>query len=158
MIPLVGVMVIRQPFSYRNDSTVPAFADDRPIIVFDGMCVLCSGFAQFVIRVDRKRRLRLLAAQSPIGRALYVHFGLDPLDYETNILLQDGRIWIKSEGTIRMFEQLGFPWSLLAVGRLLPRAVRDRLYEIIARNRLRWFGVRNTCFLPDPSEADRFVA
>ena len=151
-------MVIREPFSYRNDPAVPPFADDHPIIIFDGMCVLCSSFAQFVIRTDGKRCFRLLAAQSPIGAAPYSHFGLDPVNYETNILLQDGRIWIKSEGTIRMLEQFGFPWSLLVIGRLLPRGVRDRLYDIVGRNRLRWFGVRKTCFLPDPSQADRFVA
>jgi predicted DCC family thiol-disulfide oxidoreductase YuxK len=148
----------REPFSYRGDPAVPSFPDDRPIIVFDGHCVLCSGFARFVLRTDRKRRCRLLAAQTPLGVALYRHFDLDPVDYETNILLEDGRVWLKSEGTIRMFEGLGFPWRLISIGRLLPLAVRDRLYEFIARNRIRWFGARATCYVPDPSQADRFVA
>lgn len=152
----MGVMA-RDAFSYRDDPAVPSFPDDRPILIFDGNCVLCSGFAQFILRTDRKRCFRLLAAQTPIGTALYRHFGLDPLDYETNILLEDGQAWLKSEGSIRIFERLGFPWSLIAVGRLLPRPIRDRLYEIVARNRLRWFGVRETCYLPDPSEADRFI-
>ena len=150
--------MLRDAYSYRSDPAVPAFADDRPVIIFDGMCVLCSTFAQFVLRTDRQRRYRLLAAQSPLGAALYSHFGLDPVDYETNILLEDGRVWLKSEGSIRMFEGLGFPWSLMAIGRLIPRPWRDRLYEVIARNRLRWFGVRSQCYLPDPSQADRFLA
>ena len=55
-------------------------------------------------------------------------------------------------------EGLGLPWSLMAIGRLLPVSARDQLYEIVARNRLRWFGARETCYLPDSSEADRFVA
>ncbi|MBV9861398.1 MAG: thiol-disulfide oxidoreductase DCC family protein [Alphaproteobacteria bacterium] len=146
------------PFSYRTDPAVPPFADDRPILIFDGKCVLCSGFARFLMRADRKRRFRLLAAQTPLGAALYRHFGLAPVDYETNILIEDGRAWLKSEAAIRIFERLGLPWSLAAAGRLLPRPVRDRLYEIVARNRLRWFGARETCYLPDPSEADRFLA
>lgn len=150
-------MVTRDAFSYRVDPTVPAFPDDRPIIVFDGNCVLCSRFAQFILRTDRKHRFRLMAAQTPVGAALYGHFGLDPADYETNILIEDGRAWLKSEGSIRIFERLGLPWSLMSAGRLLPRSVRDRLYELVARNRLRWFGVRQTCYLTDPTQADRFI-
>jgi predicted DCC family thiol-disulfide oxidoreductase YuxK len=148
----------REAFSYRSDPAVPAFPDDRSILIFDGNCVLCSSFVQFILRTDRQRRFRLLAAQTPIGTALYRHLGLNPTNYETNILLEDGRAWLKSEGSLRVFEKLGFPWSLMSVGRLLPRFVRDRLYEIVARNRLRWFGVRSSCYLPDPAQADRFFA
>lgn len=149
--------MVREAFSYRDDPAVPPFPDDRPIIICDGKCVLCSAFAQFILRTDRNRHFRLLAAQTPIGTALYRHFGLDPKGYETNILLEDGRAWFKSEGSIRMFECLGLPWSLMAVGRLLPRRVRDGLYNAVARNRLRWFGARETCYVPDPCQADRFL-
>ena len=137
---------------------MPAFADDRPILIFDGHCVLCSSFAQFILRHDRARRFRLLAAQTALGTALYRHLGLDPTDYQTNILIEDGRAWLKSESSIRVFERLGFPWSLMAAGRVLPLPVRDWLYEIVARNRLRWFGRRAVCYRPDPAEADRFLA
>jgi predicted DCC family thiol-disulfide oxidoreductase YuxK len=149
--------MVREAFSYRSDPAVPRFPDDRPIIIFDGRCVLCSAFAQFILRSDRNRHFRLLAAQTPIGTALYKHFGLDPAVYDTNILLEDGRAWLKSEGSIRIFERLGLPWSLIAVGRLLPRPVRDRLYNVVAQNRLRWFGTRETCYTPDPAQADRFL-
>jgi predicted DCC family thiol-disulfide oxidoreductase YuxK len=144
-------------YSYRRDPAVPSFPDDRPIVIFDGNCVLCSTFAQFILRVDRRRRFRLMAAQTPLGAALYKHYGLFAGDYPTNILLEDGRVWLKSEGSIRIFAELGFPWSMAIVGRILPRGVRDRLYDVIARNRLRWFGRRATCFLPDPRHADRFL-
>jgi predicted DCC family thiol-disulfide oxidoreductase YuxK len=146
------------PYGYRRDPAVPSFPDDRPVIIFDGMCVFCSGFAHFIIRRDRHRRFRFLAAQTPTGEALYRHFGLDPVAFNTNILLQDGSAWLFSEGSIRIFEQLGFPWRLMSAARLIPRPVRDRLYDFVARNRLRWFGVRTSCFLPDPAEADRFIA
>jgi predicted DCC family thiol-disulfide oxidoreductase YuxK len=144
-------------FSYRSDPAVPSFPDDRPILIFDGNCVLCSTFVQFILRTDKRRRFRLLSAQSLLGTALYRHLGLASVDYETNILLEDGHAWLKSEGLIRVFERLGFPCSLMSIGRLLPRPIRDWLYERIARNRLRWFGVRETCYLPDPSQADRFL-
>ncbi len=147
-----------RPYSYREDPGVPPFPDDRPIIIFDGYCALCSGWAAFVLRHDPAGRFRLLSAQSPLGHALYVHYGLNPQDYETNILIADGIAWFKSEGSIRMAEGLGFPWSLAAVFRVLPTRWRDRAYETVARNRLRWFGKRATCYRPEPRFADRFIA
>ena len=144
-------------FSYRSDPAVPSFPDNRPILIFDGDCVLCSTFVQFILRTDKKQNFCFMSAQSPLGTTLYRHFGLASVDYETNILLEGGRAWLKSEGSIRIFERLGLPWSVMSIARLLPRPVRDWLYERIARNRLRWFGVRETCYLPDPSQADRFL-
>ena len=143
--------------SYRDDKRVPPFPDDRPIVIFDGKCVMCSRFANLILRRDRAGRFRLLAAQTPLGEALYRHFGLDPVVYETNILIEDGRTWFKSEASIRILERLGFPWSMMAAARLLPLALRDRLYDLVARNRLRWFGERATCYLPQPEDADRFL-
>ncbi len=145
------------PYSYREDARVPAFPDQRPIIVFDGHCVMCSAWANFVLRHDRTGHYRLLPAQTPLGRALYLHYGLDPEHYATNILIDQGVAWFRSEGSIRMFEGLGWPWRLARVGRLLPLRVRDRLYEWIARNRFRLFGRRDTCFLSAAAFADRFL-
>jgi predicted DCC family thiol-disulfide oxidoreductase YuxK len=149
---------MRPPYSYRGDPAVPAFADDRPLIVFDGHCVLCSGGAQVVLRHDTRGRYRLLAAQTPLGHALYVHYGLDPHDYETMILIADGVATFKAEACIRIAHGLGLPWSLAAVLRVLPRSWRDRLYGVMARNRFRMFGRRETCYLPDQRHADRFLA
>ncbi len=149
---------MRAPYSYRNDPAVPAFLDDKPVIIFDGYCALCSGWAQFVLRRDTRRIFRLLPAQTPLGRALYVHYGLDPTDYETNILIADGVATFKSEACIRMAEGLGLPWSLAALFRILPRPWRDRLYGVLARNRLRVFGRRASCYAPAPRDVDRFLA
>jgi len=152
------INLMRPPYSYRDDGTVPDFPDDKPVIIFDGYCALCSGWAAFVLRHDPAGQFRLLSAQSPLGQALYRHYGLDPQDYETNILLGDGLAWFKSEGSIRMAEGLGFPWSLAAVFRVLPMRWRDALYDTVARNRLRWFGKRDTCYRPEPHFAERFIA
>ncbi len=148
----------REAFSYRHDPAVPPFPDDRPIFIFDGHCVLCSDFARFILRHDRRRLFRLMAAQTLLGTALYKHYGLDPVDYKTNVLIEDGRIWLKSESSIRVFELLGFPWSLATATRVVPMSLLDRLYGIVARNRLRWFGRRAACYLPEASEADRFIS
>ena len=146
-----------QAYSYRNDPAVPAFADDRAIVIFDGKCVMCSGFAQLILRRDTHFQFRLLAAQSPLGAALYRHYGLDPADYETNILIERGLPKIKSEASIRILTQLGFPWSMARLGWLLPWMIRDRLYDFVARNRFNWFGVRESCYVPQPGDDARFL-
>ncbi|MDB5847620.1 MAG: hypothetical protein JWP29_1372 [Rhodoferax sp.] len=145
------------PFSYRHDRAVPPFPDDKPIIVFDGHCVLCSGWANFVLRHDRRRAYRLLAAQSPLGEALYAHYGLAGADYQSNLLVQGGSVFIKTEGSIRMAQGLGWPWRAAALLRVVPLAWRDRLYDWVAHNRIRWFGRSEACYLPAAEDADRFI-
>ena len=151
-------MVQRSPYQYRADPAVPPFADERPIVIFDGKCVLCSSFAQFILQQDRHARFRLLAAQTEPGSALYRHFDLDPVDYQTHILLQDGKAYFRSEATMRILAGLGMPWRLPAMCGQNPPPFRDAVYDMVARNRLRWFGAREQCLLPDPSQADRFLS
>ena len=145
------------PYSYRNDPNVPDFPDGKPIIIFDGHCAFCSDWARFVLNHDPEGRFRLMAAQSETGTALYKHYGLNPEQYETNILIENGIGWFKSEGSIRMAEGLGYPWSLALIFRILPRPVRDWIYELIARNRFRLRGKLDQCFMPSPEERDRFL-
>src|ERR1700735_5615065 len=102
---------MRAPFSYRQDPAVPPFPDDRPIIIFDGHCALCSGFARFILRHDKRATFRLMAGQSALGQAIYRHLDLDPTNFDTYILLDQGQPSYRSQGTIRIFQLLGFPWS-----------------------------------------------
>lgn len=150
-------MTRQEPYAYRHDAAVPAFDDALPIIIFDGKCVLCSSFATFVIKHDRRRQLRLLAAQTPLGEAIYHHFGLRFGDFDTYVLVENGDVRVKSDAALRIFSRLGLPWSVLAVGRVLPRSWRDALYDFVARNRVAWFGVRDTCYIPSAADAERFV-
>jgi predicted DCC family thiol-disulfide oxidoreductase YuxK len=146
-----------QPYSYRTDPAVPDFPDDRPIIIFDGDCVLCSGFARFVLEHDKKKAFRLLPAQTPLGAALYRHYELPPDDYETNVLIEDGRAFFKADGSSRMAVHLGFPWSMAAVLRIFPKTLRDGLYNLVARNRFNWFGRRADCLMSIAGYEDRFL-
>lgn len=145
------------PYSYRSDTSVPAFPDKHPVIIFDGYCALCSGWANFVLRHDRHAKYRLLSAQSALGKALYVHYGLDPDDYQTNILIENGHAWFKSRGSIRMVAGLGLPWSLVSLLRIFPVFAMDFLYDFVAKNRLRFFGKRESCYLPPAEYANRFI-
>lgn len=146
------------PYSYRSDPAVPSFPDDGPVIVFDGYCALCSGWAAFVLRHDKRARYRLVTAQSALGQALYRHFKLDPDNFETNILIEHGVPWFRSTGSLRMLTGLGWPWRVAGILFVLPLPVRDWLYERLARNRLRWFGRRRYCYTPTEAERARFLA
>ena len=149
---------LRDAYSYRRDPAVPAFPDAHPVIVFDGHCGFCSAWARFVLRFDRAATFRLLPAQSELGRALYVHYGFDANDFETNILLENGVASFKAEASIRMFESLGPPWSAARALRLIPRSLLDRAYDVVARNRQRIWGRRAVCFPPTAATRERFLA
>ena len=131
--------------------------DGRPVIVFDGVCPLCSANAQFILRHDRRRRFRLASMQSEAGAALYRRFGIDPADPETLILVEGDRARRDSDAVLAIWSGLGWPWRAAAAARIVPAAVRDPLYRWVARNRYRWFGRRQTCWLPSPDLADRFL-
>ena len=103
------MLLQRAPYAYRNDLAVPSFADDRPVVIFDRKCVLCSVFARFILRAAR---FRLLAAQSNPGMALYRHFSLRTDSYETCAMLEGGEASLKPDATIRILDGLSFPWRL----------------------------------------------
>ena len=130
---------------------------DHPVIVFDGKCILCSTSAEFVLRWDRHKRFRFTTAQSPIGRQYYVDNGLDPDAMATMIVVARGRAHIQSDAILTILDELGWPWRIATVARIVPRALRDRAYRWIARNRIRWIGTRETCWLPDARYRDRVL-
>jgi predicted DCC family thiol-disulfide oxidoreductase YuxK len=135
-------------YSDRRDDRVPPFPDDKPLFIFDGVCVLCSSGAAWLMRRDKHRAFRYTSAQSPLGESLYQYYGA-ALD-ETYLLLDRGRIFDKSDGYLRMAGILGGWWSFTRVSRLIPRAIRDAVYDVIARNRYKWFGKTDCCkLIPD---------
>ena len=134
----------------------PPYSGEPPLIVVDGECVLCTRWAGFILRHDRQARLRLAVTQSPLGRALYAHYRLDP--DETNLLVRGGRAYVRSDAVLGVLAVLGPPWSLAPAARVLPRSWRDHAYGWLARNRFRLFGRRDVCLVPDASVAHRFLA
>lgn len=131
---------------------------EAPVIVFDGVCVLCSGWVDFVLRHDRAGRFRLAAMQGRHGRELLQAHGLCPEDPASLLLVQDGNGYTDTAAIIRALSQLGGFWPIAArLLRLVPRVCRDWAYRGIARHRYRLFGRRATCRLPDPAQAWRFL-
>ncbi|NNC73475.1 MAG: DUF393 domain-containing protein [Sphingomonadaceae bacterium] len=144
-------------YSWRDDPAVPEFDDSEPLIVFDGDCVLCSRSMRLIARIDKKMRFRMTPAQGEIGQALYRHCGLDTDSFETYLLLADGKIHQRSTAIAEIARRLGWPWKAGAALRLIPRPIRDGLYNLVARHRYRIFGQKMACGIGDPKLTDRVV-
>lgn len=134
-----------------------------PVILFDGVCNLCQGFVQFVIRHDPAGQFQFAALQSAAGQRLLAEQGVPApapgTDPDSVRLLADGRLYSHSEAVLRIARRLGSGWALLAApGWLLPAAARDALYRYVARNRYRWFGRQQECWLPTPALKARFLS
>jgi predicted DCC family thiol-disulfide oxidoreductase YuxK len=131
------------------------------IILFDGVCNLCHGVVQFIIRHDAAGRFRFAALQSPAGQALLAAHGHAALaallDPDSVVLLANGRVYTHSAAVLRIAQLLGGGWQLAAAGWLLPRPWRDGLYRFVARRRYRWFGRQEACWLPTPALRARFL-
>ncbi|MEM7491543.1 MAG: DCC1-like thiol-disulfide oxidoreductase family protein [Pseudomonadota bacterium] len=127
------------------------------MIVFDGVCVLCSGFFRFVLDRDRAGRFRFVTAQSALGQAMYRDLGLPADVFETNLVIVDGRIHQRLDAFAAAMSALGWPWRALAVARVLPGPLKDWAYHRIARNRYRLFGRTETCLIPGPEVRGRFL-
>lgn len=130
---------------------------DAPVIVFDGVCALCSRWVGFLLRFDRQGRYRFAAMQGANGRALLATHGLDPDDPLSFLLVEQGRAYTDSDAILRVLAGLGGLWRLATIARWLPRAARDRSYRWLARNRYRWFGRHDACYLPAPEQQGRFL-
>ena len=145
------------PYSYRDDPAVPRFPDDKGLIVFDGVCVLCTGFARFVIERDSAFAFRMTTVQSSLGQALFRHYGLDTETYETNLVLIEGRPHVKLDSVTAVSARLSGLWRLFSVLRFLPRPLADWAYNRIALNRYTLFGRTDSCMIPPPEWRARFI-
>ncbi len=130
----------------------------QPLYFFDGYCVLCSGFVQFCFRHDGDGTLKFASAQSPLGTRLLETLGLPIETLDRTILLVEGdEVFSQSTAILRSLRHLrGWPRWLLPL-RLVPRFIRDPLYDLIARNRYKWFGRHPACFVPTPETRARFI-
>ena len=131
-------------------------AGDR-VVLFDGVCRLCNGWAKFLIRHDRERRFRLCSVQSAEGQAILAWFGLPTDTFETMVYVEDETLFVRSDAVLRIGAQLPGAWRLLAVLGFLPRALRDWCYDRIALNRYRLFGRYDSCLLPAADHQQRFL-
>ncbi|MBN9398552.1 MAG: DUF393 domain-containing protein ['Candidatus Kapabacteria' thiocyanatum] len=126
------------------------------IVVFDGVCTLCNHSVDFLMRHDRTESLMFTSFQSEAGRTLLARHGIDHAP-TTIYVVENDRIYTESTGILRLCRYLDWPWRAGTVLLVIPAFVRNIVYRIVARNRYRWFGERDTCRLPTPKERRRFL-
>ena len=128
------------------------------IVVFDGQCLLCNRWVQFLLRHDRRGRIRYASMQGATGSALLRDAGLPTENLETLLVMDGaGRSWQHTGAILRLLDALGGPWRLAWAAWLVPAPLRDAAYRLLARNRYRVFGRSDTCMLPPPGTASRFL-
>lgn len=130
----------------------------RPLYFFDGHCVLCSGFVGFCLERDPDGHLKFASAQSALGHRVLAALGLPQETLDRTILLLDGdEAFVRSAAILRALRYLRGPVRWLRPLVLIPSFIRDPLYDLVARNRYRWFGRHPTCFVPTPQTRGRFI-
>jgi predicted DCC family thiol-disulfide oxidoreductase YuxK len=127
------------------------------VILFDAECVLCSRNAQFVLRHDKAGFFRLAAMQGEVGAALYRRNGMDPSDPSSILVIDGAKVRSDSDAVLYIYESLGFPWRLASILRVVPAAIRDPLYRLVARHRYRLFGKRQSCWVAPFEHRDRLL-
>lgn len=127
------------------------------IILFDGVCNLCNGTVQFLIERDSKAKFKFASLQSEKGQALLADFDLPASDFDTFVYIENGNCFTKSTAALRVLKKLGGTWRLFYIFIMLPKKVRDLLYNVVVRNRYKLFGKRDSCMAPTPELKDRFL-
>ena len=131
--------------------------NQNPVILFDGICNLCSGWVQFLIRKDTNMKFRFAPIQSETGQRLLHTVGLESSNIETVIYLKENECFRESSAVLEILKDLGGFWTFAFVLKLIPGTLRDGFYRFIAKKRYRFFGKRTTCFIPTPENQKRFL-
>lgn len=130
----------------------------QALILFDGVCSLCNHSVDFIIRQDARNRFYFASLQSDLGQNILAAYGVKSRqDFKSLVLLEGKTIYQKSTAALRIAKHLKGLWSWLYVGIIVPRFLRDAIYTLVANNRYRWFGKRETCRLPSPEERSKFL-
>ena len=137
-------------FAIEMEST-----SQHPIVFFDGYCTLCNNSVDQLMRMDKRRRLRYASLQGKTAKALLPAELMK--DVDSVICLNEGKVFVKSDAAFEVLRVLGGSWAFFRIFRILPKSIRDSIYDWVARNRYKWFGKRDTCRLPNEEEKALFM-
>ena len=130
---------------------------NNPIILFDGVCNLCNGAVQYVIKHDEKGIFKFASLQGEHGQQLLKQYNLPAAELNSFVLVKDGKAFTKSTAALLVAKQLNGVVKSLYIFRFIPAFVRDAIYNFTARNRYRWFGRKDSCMIPSPELKARFL-
>jgi predicted DCC family thiol-disulfide oxidoreductase YuxK len=128
------------------------------VVLFDGVCNLCNASVQFIIARDPAAHFRFAALDSTVARRMLGESALIGSLPDSVVLVENGRVYTRSTAALRIARRLRFPWPLIYPLIVVPKPLRDMIYDLIARHRYRWFGKRDTCMVPTPELQRRFIS
>ena len=130
---------------------------EKPIVLFDGVCNLCNRVVQFIIKRDKKKQFLFASLQGKTGQEVLKKFNLSPTDFDSFVVLDGDKIYTRSTAALRMLKKMNGGWNLLYAFIIVPRYIRNAVYDWIARNRYKWYGKRDECMIPTPELKERFL-
>lgn len=130
---------------------------NKKIILFDGVCNLCNHSVQFVIERDKQKKFKFSSLQSPFGQKILKENKLNTNDFSSFLYLENGNIHTKSSASLRVAKELSGIIKVFYIFIIIPKPIRDFFYSIIAKNRYKWFGKEDSCWLPTPDLKERFI-
>lgn len=131
--------------------------DQKSILLFDGICNLCNASVQFILAKDQKEQFLFASLQSDAAEKLLLQYKEKNIGMDSIVLIEDGKVYQKSTAILKICQHLSWPWRIFLVGAYLPKKFRDRLYDLIAQNRYRWFGKKDSCTMMIPEYKNRFI-
>lgn len=127
------------------------------IILFDGVCNYCNGWVNFYLRHDKKNKLRFAPLQSARGKEFLEKHHIDPALLNSVVLIENNKAYVKSSAGLRPFKYLNGIYPFMCVFLIVPAFIRDFFYDIIARNRYKWWGKRESCMVPTEDIKNKFL-
>jgi predicted DCC family thiol-disulfide oxidoreductase YuxK len=130
---------------------------ESQIIFFDGVCNLCEGTVQFLLKRNKKKNLLFASLQSNSGQQMLKHFNLPLNNFNSFVFIENGKLYQRSAGALRVTKYLSGLWPLLYAFLIVPPFIRNAVYDFVARNRYKWYGQKNECWLPTLELKKRFL-
>ena len=130
---------------------------NKTILLFDGYCNLCHASVQFVLKHEKKRDTYFTSLQSKTGMEILTYYSIDPLVTDSLVLIENNKAYIKSSAALRLAKHLKGIFPLAFGFIIIPPFIRNCVYDFIAKNRYKWYGKKDSCLIPDPELAKRFL-
>jgi predicted DCC family thiol-disulfide oxidoreductase YuxK len=131
--------------------------NNSPLILFDGVCNFCNAMVYFIISQDKKNVFRFAALQSESGKKLLQQYHINWQRSDSFVVIENGKAYMKSNAALKLYAKLPWYWKWTQIFWIVPKFIRDWIYNFIANNRYRWFGKRNECMVPTPDLKERFL-
>ena len=131
--------------------------EEKPIILFDGVCNFCNAMVNFIIRQDKKNLFRFAALQSESGKILLEKYHIDWRASDSFVVIDKGKAYMKSSAALHLYNKLPWYWKWSQMFWIVPKFIRDGVYNFIAKHRYKWFGKKDQCMIPTPEVKSKFL-